>query len=95
MLKHLKLPFQVMKNGSLIVVQVLETSNVPIRRRKYLINKPSNYVKFDGKYSTRKDAKSDIVNVAIDELIKHSDELPAFQTLRIQLLGGFYLFLIN
>ena len=28
-----------------------------------------------------KDAKSDIVNVAIDELVKHSYELPAFQTL--------------
>jgi len=28
-----------------------------------------------------KDAKGDIVNVAIDELVKHSCELPAFQTL--------------
>ncbi|MED3397893.1 DUF4158 domain-containing protein [Bacillus wiedmannii] len=28
-----------------------------------------------------KDAKSDIVNIAIDELVKHSYELPAFQTL--------------
>ncbi|EOP80828.1 hypothetical protein IGM_05798 [Bacillus cereus HuB4-4] len=28
-----------------------------------------------------KDAKSDLVNIAIDELIKHSYELPAFQTL--------------
>lgn len=28
-----------------------------------------------------KDAKSDIVNITIDELVKHSYELPAFQTL--------------